>query len=77
MKIGNLPQRGEQSQLGKWYWGFEIAKCPPYMVRLFKPYIAITLVKVNHYGTTIAFMDRFGGRKEFIFPWGISIEIHR
>ncbi len=81
MRIGNYPQRGEALKVGKWYFLFELRKCPDYMFRVFRPELTIGFTKCVDEGE----MGKLGGRlskyigfhKHFVFPFSIRIEISR
>lgn len=81
MKIGKLPDRGSELEIGKWYAGFEIRKCPPSMIRVFKPYLFVWCIKVIDHGEPHKIGGRErkqkGGYKYFTFPYGIVIEIYK
>lgn len=79
MKIGNLPTTQTALTINKWYFEFEFSSRPPYMLRVFKPFISVCVVKILDYGN----LDyqgydkgkRKGGRKTWVFPYGIEINI--
>lgn len=81
MKIGALPDRGSMLEIGKWYFGLEIRKCPPSMIRVFKPWLFVWFVKVIDDGEPgkIGGRERKqkGGYRDFTFPYGISIQIFK
>lgn len=78
--INKLPDRGTALALNKWCVGFEILKCPSGMCNIFKPTLVIWCFKFLTESTMHLVDGRpalmKGFRKYFVFPWGISIEIH-
>lgn len=78
MRISSLPV-GDIVELNKWYYCFELRKCPYSMVRVFRPWLRVALFKVLDAGE----LGRLGGRprierggfRDFTFPFGIFIEI--
>lgn len=80
MRLGNLPRGlGTQLTLNKWYFCIELRAHPPYMVRCFKPFLFICLVKITDYGEPGKHEGRelkySGFYDHFVFPWGIVIDI--
>lgn len=83
MKIGLIPEIGEEMKLKKWYIGVEILRYPPYMFYQgfsIKPYILILCMKIEDYGTEHMEVNGTPRRvkgfwKRVIAPFGIQIAI--
>jgi hypothetical protein len=81
MKIGRKPDDFRLPDIGIWYVGIEIRKCPPWTIGAFRPWIFIWAFKVLDHGEPGKLDGRperkRGGYWYGAFPYSIELIITR